>query len=92
MFRLIAGRIISSIGTLLIVGLALFVLTRSGPDRVAFTRTLEATKNLDLGTTAPLTFSPDRHLGGTATQLLRLKGGKYIRVSEALSYGEAAPS
>jgi peptide/nickel transport system permease protein len=31
MFRLIAGRIVSSIGTLLIVGLALFVLTRSGP-------------------------------------------------------------
>jgi len=68
------------------------LLMRSGPDRVAFIRTLEATKNLDLGTTAPLTFSPDRHLGGTATQLLRLKGGKYIRVSEALSYGEAAPS
>jgi len=31
MLRLIAGRIISSIGTLLFVGLALFALTRSGP-------------------------------------------------------------
>ncbi len=31
MFRLIAGRILSSIGTLLFVGLALFALTRSGP-------------------------------------------------------------
>jgi peptide/nickel transport system permease protein len=31
MLRLIAGRIASSIGTLLLVGLALFALTRSGP-------------------------------------------------------------
>lgn len=31
MLRLVAGRIISSIGTLLFVGLALFALTRSGP-------------------------------------------------------------
>jgi len=31
MFRLIAGRVLSSVGTLLIVGLALFVLTRAGP-------------------------------------------------------------
>lgn len=31
MLRLIAGRIVSSIGTLLFVGLALFALTRSGP-------------------------------------------------------------
>ena len=41
---------------------------------------------------APLTFSPDRHLGGTATELLRLKGGKYVRVSDPLNYGEAQPS
>ncbi|RYE34668.1 MAG: ABC transporter permease [Hyphomicrobiales bacterium] len=31
MLRLVAGRILSSIGTLLFVGLALFALTRSGP-------------------------------------------------------------
>lgn len=31
MLRLVAGRIVSSIGTLLFVGLALFALTRSGP-------------------------------------------------------------
>ena len=31
MFRLVAGRMLSSVGTLLFVGLALFLLTRSGP-------------------------------------------------------------
>jgi len=64
---------------------------RTGPDRRAFMRAIEATKNLDLGTTSPLTFSPDRHLGGTATELLRLKGGKYVRMSDPLNYGEAPP-
>jgi branched-chain amino acid transport system substrate-binding protein len=67
------------------------MLARSGTDRAAFIRALESTTNLDLGTTAPLRFGPDRHLGGTATELLRLKGGRYVRVSEPLNYGEAPP-
>ena len=67
------------------------VLAKTGPDRRAFLHALEQIRNLDLGTTAPLTFTPDRHLGGSASVLLRLKGGKYIRVSEPLNFGEAPP-
>ena len=63
-------------------------LRRSGPDRRAFIRTLETTTGLDLGTTSPLTFTPDRHLGGTASTLLRLKNGRYVRASDPLSFGE----
>jgi branched-chain amino acid transport system substrate-binding protein len=67
------------------------MLAKSGPDRRAFLQALEHVRNLDLGTTAPLTFTPDRHLGGSASVLLRLKGGKYVRVSEPLNFGEAPP-
>jgi branched-chain amino acid transport system substrate-binding protein len=67
------------------------VLVKTGPDRRAFLQALEHIRNLDLGTNSPLTFTPDRHLGGSASVLLRLKGGKYIRVSEPLNFGEAPP-
>lgn len=73
------------------VGMQLTVeaLRRSGPDRAAFIQTIESFQNLDLGTTSPLTFSPDRHLGGSATTLLRLKGGVYYALTEPVTYGEA---
>jgi hypothetical protein len=66
-------------------------LRRSGPDRAAFIRTMESYSNLDLGTTSPLTFNPDRHLGGTLTTLLRLKGGHYYAATDPVTYGEANP-
>lgn len=71
--------------------LVIEVLSKTGPDRKAFLGALERVRNLDLGTTSPLTFTPDRHLGGSASVLLKLKGGKYIRVSEPLNFGEAPP-
>lgn len=75
------------------VGMQLFseVLAGTGPDRTAFLAAMERISNLDLGTTSPLTFSPDRHLGGSASVLLRLKGGKFVAVSGPLSFGEAEP-
>jgi ABC-type branched-subunit amino acid transport system substrate-binding protein len=60
-----------------------------GPDRRAFVDALHQVRNLDLGTTSPLTFTPDRHLGGSATVLIKLRDGRYYRASEPLSYGEA---
>jgi branched-chain amino acid transport system substrate-binding protein len=63
-------------------------LRKSGVDRDAFLRTLNTTTNLDLGTTSALTFTPDRHLGGSQSTLLRLKGGKYVRASDPLNFGE----
>lgn len=63
-------------------------LARTGPDRRAFITALERTTNLDLGTTSPLSFNPDRHLGGTSTVLLKLKDGRYVRASEPLNFGE----
>ena len=73
------------------VGMQLTVeaLRQSGPDRAAFIQTIESFKNLDLGTTSPLTFSPDRHLGGTLSTLLRLKDGHYVAVTQPITYGEA---
>jgi ABC-type branched-subunit amino acid transport system substrate-binding protein len=73
------------------VGMQLTVeaLRRSGPDRAAFIQTMESFANLDLGTTSPLTFGPDRHLGGTRSTLLRLKDGHYVAASEPLTFGEA---
>ena len=65
-------------------------VARSGPDQRAFLRAVESFKNLDLGTTSPLTFTPDRHLGGTASILLKLKGGKYVRASDPLNFGEVS--
>lgn len=75
------------------VGMQLFseVFAATGPDRAAFLAAMNRVTNLDLGTTSPLTFNPDRHLGGTASVLLRLKGGRYVAVSGPLSFGEAVP-
>ncbi|MER3453369.1 MAG: hypothetical protein C4344_07005 [Acidimicrobiia bacterium] len=75
------------------VGMQLFVeiFSQSGPDRAAFLAAANRVRNLDLGTTSPLTFTPDRHLGGSASVLLRLKNAEYVAVSGPLSYGEATP-
>lgn len=76
------------------VGMQLLVevFSRVGsPDRAAFLDTMNSLSALDLGTTSPLTFTPDRHLGGTQSVLLKLKGGRYVRVSDPLSFGEAQP-
>lgn len=61
------------------------------PDRAAFLDAMNNVSDLDLGTTSPLTFTPDRHLGGSQSVLLKLKGGRYVRVSDPLSFGEAQP-
>lgn len=75
------------------VGMQLFaeILGRTGPDAEAFLAEMLSVRNLDLGTTSPLTFTPDRHMGGTQTVLLQLKDGKYVRASEPLNYGYADP-
>lgn len=67
------------------------VLAQTGPDRPRFLAAMEAIRNLDLGTTSPLTFSPDKHLGGSATTLLKLKGGKYYAFAGPVDYGMAEP-
>ena len=67
------------------------ILSRTGPDRQAFIAALDGSHALDLGTTAPLRFGPDRHMGGTATVVLKLRGGHYEAASEPLSYGEIQP-
>jgi len=67
------------------------VLAQTGPDRQRFLAAMETIRNLDLGTTSPLTFSPDRHLGGSSTTLLKLKGGKYYAFAENVDYGLAEP-
>jgi ABC-type branched-subunit amino acid transport system substrate-binding protein len=73
------------------VGMQLLVevLERTGPNRRAFLKALESIRGLDLGTTAPLTFGPDRHMGATATVLLRLDNGRYVAASGPVNYGEA---
>ncbi|HVM39678.1 MAG TPA: ABC transporter substrate-binding protein [Acidimicrobiia bacterium] len=63
------------------------VLARTGADAEAFIAEMETLANLDLGTTSPLTFSPDSHMGGNATILLKLKDGKYVRSSDPLNFG-----
>ncbi|MEX2293601.1 MAG: ABC transporter substrate-binding protein [Acidimicrobiales bacterium] len=67
------------------------VLNQTGPDRRQFLAAMEAIRNLDLGTTSPLTFTPDRHLGGSRTTLLKLKGGKYYAFERSVDYGLAEP-
>jgi hypothetical protein len=52
---------------------------------------MESVRNLDLGTTSPLTFTPDRHMGGSQTTLIKLKDGRYYRASDPLNFGTAAP-
>lgn len=71
--------------------LTVHVLTQTGPDRVAFLDAMESISNLDLGTTSPLTFTPDRHLGGTSTTLLKLRDGRYYAFEGPVNYGEASP-
>ena len=75
------------------VGMQLTVemLSRIGePDRRAFIDALHRVRNLDLGTTSPLTFSPDEHMGGSSTVIIKLRDGRYYRASQPLDYGEAA--
>ena len=67
------------------------VLAQTGPDRPRFLAAMEAIRNLDLGTTSPLTFTPDKHLGGSNTTLLKLKGGKYYAFAGPVDYGMAEP-
>ena len=50
---------------------------------------MESVRNLDLGTTSPLTFPPDRHLGATQTTLIKLRNGRYYQASEPLNFGYA---
>jgi hypothetical protein len=75
------------------VGMQLTVemLARVGPDRAAFIDALNRVDGLDLGTTSPLRFTPDRHMGGTATVILKFRGGQYYAASDPVSYGEAPP-
>lgn len=76
------------------VGMQMLVhaLSRVGePDADAFLAAMESIRNLDLGTTSPLTFTPDRHLGGSNTTILKLKDGKYFRFEGPVDYGKAPP-
>lgn len=76
------------------VGMQLFteILGRTGPDAEAFIAELETgVANLDLGTTSPLVYTPDRHMGGTHTTLLQLDGGRYVRASDPLFFGYSEP-
>ncbi len=57
------------------------IAAAGGPDRGKFIDALNHTSNLDIGTTTPLSFSPDRHMGGTATTLLKLRNAQYYPVS-----------
>jgi branched-chain amino acid transport system substrate-binding protein len=71
--------------------LTVHVLAQTGPDRTAFLDAMESITNLDLGTTSALTFTPDRHLGGTSTVLLKLRDGRYYAFEGPVNYGEADP-
>lgn len=76
------------------VGMQLFaeILGRTGPDAEAFIAELETgVANLDLGTTSPLVFTPDRHMGGTQTTLLQIQDGEYVRASDPLFFGYSEP-
>ena len=67
-----------------------YVLAETGPDRSAFLRAMERIRNLDLGTTAPLTFGPDRHMGATADMIIGLQNGDYVPIAGPVNYGEAS--
>jgi hypothetical protein len=71
--------------------LTVHVLAQTGTDRAAFLSTMESIRNLDLGTTSPLTFTPDRHLGGSSTMLLKLRDGRYYAFEGPVDYGLADP-
>jgi len=68
-----------------------YVLAETGPVRSAFIAATEQIRNLDLGTTAPLTFGPDRHMGATADMILTLQNGQYAVLAGPVNYGEASP-
>lgn len=67
------------------------VLQQTGPDRARFLAAMEQIRNLDLGTTSPLTFTPDKHLGGSHTTLLKLRDGGYYAFQRDVDYGLAEP-
>ena len=67
------------------------VLARTGPDRHAFLHAMESISDLDLGTTAPLTFGPDRHMGATADMIIGLHNGDYVPIAGPVNYGESSP-
>lgn len=71
--------------------LTTYVLDQTGPDRRRFLAAMESIRNLDLGTTSPLSFTPDRHLGGSTTTLLKLKDGRYYAFQRSVDYGMAQP-
>jgi branched-chain amino acid transport system substrate-binding protein len=75
------------------VGMQLFSygLALTGPDRTAFIAAIEHAHDLDLGTTAPMTFGPDRHMGATADMILTLRDGRYVALAGPVNYGEAQP-
>jgi len=60
-------------------------------DAAAFIDAIHTIRDLDLGTTSPLTFTPDRHLGGSMTVLIHLEEGRFVRLSDPQTYGEADP-
>jgi hypothetical protein len=66
-----------------------YVLAETGPDRAAFLHAMESIHNLDLGTTAPMTFGPDRHMGATADMIIGLQNGEYVPIAGPVNYGEA---
>lgn len=59
------------------------------PNRAALVAELERTRNLDLGTTGTLNFSPDRHMGGSQSVILQLQNGKFVRTAGPVDYGES---
>lgn len=67
------------------------VLARTGPDAERFIAEMETIRNLDLGTTSPLTFNPDRHMGGSQTVIIKLKNGRYYAASDPVNFGYAQP-
>jgi substrate-binding family protein len=71
--------------------LTTFVLAQTGPDRSAFLAAMERIHGLDFGTTAPLTFGPDRHMGATADMILGIRNGRYVALAGPVDYGEAQP-
>lgn len=67
------------------------VFAGTGPDAERFIAAMEGVRNLDLGTTSPLTFHPDKHMGGSQTVILKLKGGRYVKASEPVNFGYSQP-
>lgn len=68
-----------------------YAFAQTGPDRKAFIAATERIHNLDLGTTEPLTFGPDRHMGAMSDMILGLQDGHYVALAGPVNYGEATP-